>query len=79
MLGAYLIGMAATFLVLILDQVVFATYRGTRNRLRLVGHVVFEQFVFRPTTAVWRLWGLKLLLEGRTEWGAQQRKGFAST
>ncbi|MFN3216078.1 MAG: glycosyltransferase family 2 protein [Acidimicrobiales bacterium] len=78
-LGTYMVGMCATYLVLILDQVVFATYRTTRDRLRLVGHVVFEQFVFRPATAIWRLWGLKLFLEGRTEWGVQHRKGFASS
>ena len=77
--GAYLLGIAATVLVLILDQIIWVSYCGTGGRLRILGHVVFEQLVFRPATIVWRMWGLKLFLEGRREWGAQQRRGLASS
>ena len=73
---AYLAAITASYLVLILDDVVFSTYRRTRDRVLLAGHVLFEQFIFRPLTAIWRLWGLRLFLQGRTEWGAQQRRGF---
>ena len=73
---AYLAAITASYLVLILDDIVFSTYRRTRDRVLLMGHVLFEQLVFRPLTAVWRLWGLRLFLQGRTEWGAQQRRGF---
>ncbi len=73
---AYLAALAASYLVLILDDVVFSTYRRTRDRVALVGHAVFEQLVFRPLTSAWRLWGLRLFLQGRTEWGAQERRGF---
>ncbi len=76
-IGAYLLGACATIGVLILDQVVWVSYRSMRERLRILAHVVFEQVFFRPATIVWRLWGLKLFLEGRTEWGAQRRQGFA--
>ncbi len=76
--AAYLLSIAATFLVLIFDDVVFSTYQRGRDRLLIAGHVLFEQLVFRPMTAVWRIWGLHLFLRGRTEWGAQQRQGFSS-
>ena len=78
-IGAYLLGVGATLLVMCFDQIVWVGYQGTRERLRMLGHVAFEQTVFRPATIVWRLWGFKLFLEGRTEWGAQQRQGFVST
>ena len=75
---AYLASIAASYLVLILDDLVFATYQSTRDRLILSFHVLFEQLIFRPMTTIWRLWGLQLFLRGRTEWGAQQRRGFSS-
>lgn len=75
---AYLASIAASYLVLILDDLVFATYQSTRDRLILSVHVLFEQLVFRPMTTIWRLWGLQLFLRGRTEWGAQQRRGFST-
>ncbi len=77
-IGAYLLGICATIGVLTLDQAVWVGYRTTRERVRILGHVLFEQVFFRPATIVWRLWGFKLFLEGRTEWGAQRRQGFAS-
>ena len=76
---AYLAGICATLGVLTLDNVVFGTYRRTRDRLLTVAHVLFDQLVFRPLTAIWRLWGLRLFLQGRTEWGAQERRGFKGT
>ncbi len=76
---AYLASVTASYLVLILDDVVFATYRRSRDRVVLVGHALFEQLVFRPMTAFWRLWGLWLFLRGRTDWGAQERQGFSPT
>lgn len=75
---AYLASIAASYLVLLLDDVVFSTYQRTRDRAVLALHVLFEQLIFRPMTAIWRLWGLRLFLQGRTEWGAQQRRGFSS-
>jgi cellulose synthase/poly-beta-1,6-N-acetylglucosamine synthase-like glycosyltransferase len=75
-IGAYLLGACATVGVLLLDQLVWVSYRSTRERIRILAYVVFEQALFRPATIVWRLWGLKLFLEGRTEWGVQHRQGF---
>lgn len=73
---AYLVSITASYLVLLLDDAVFGTYRRTRDRVAMAGYVLFEQLIFRPMTAIWRLWGLRLFLQGRTEWGAQQRRGY---
>lgn len=75
---AYLASITASYLVLILDDLMFGTYQSTRDRVLLAVHVLFEQLIFRPMTTIWRLWGLQLFLRGRTEWGAQQRRGFSS-
>ncbi len=75
--AAYLIGISATMLVLLFDDLVFGSYSGTPDRLRLVAYALFEQLLFRPATVVWRVWGLWLFLRGRKEWGAQERRGFA--
>ena len=75
---AYLASITASYLVLILDDLMFGTYQSTRDRVILSFHVLFEQLIFRPMTTIWRLWGLQLFLRGRTEWGAQQRRGFST-
>ena len=74
----YLAGIGAAYAVLIMDDLVFGTYRRTRDRLRMIVHALFEQLVFRPMTLIWRIWGLTLFLKGRTEWGAQERRGIAA-
>jgi cellulose synthase/poly-beta-1,6-N-acetylglucosamine synthase-like glycosyltransferase len=73
---AYLAGIGVSYLVLMLDDLAFGTFGSSRDRLLMVGHVVFEQVVFRPLSLVWRLWGLGLFLQGRREWGAQERRGL---
>jgi len=74
----YLAGICASLLVLLLDDMVFGTMRRSRDRVLMLGHLLFEQAVFRPMTLVWRLWGLLLFLQRRTEWGVQERRGFTS-
>lgn len=74
----YLLGICASYAVIILDDIVFETYRRTRDRVRMAAYVLFEQIIFRPLTLVWRLWGLWLFLQGRTEWGAHDRRGLAT-
>ena len=74
----YLLGICASYAVIILDDIVFETYHRTRDRVRMASYVLFEQIIFRPLTLVWRLWGLWLFLQGRTEWGAHDRRGLAT-
>ncbi|MFV2039969.1 MAG: glycosyltransferase, partial [Acidimicrobiales bacterium] len=75
---AYLVSICATYALMILDDLVFGTYERTRDRLSIAVSVLFEQTIFRFLTAVWRLWGLRLFLEGKTEWGAQERRGVST-
>ena len=74
----YLLSICASYAVIMVDDLVFETYGRTRDRIRLASYVLFEQIVFRPLTLVWRLWGLWLFLQGRTEWGAHDRRGLAT-
>lgn len=75
---AYLISMTVTTVVLVLDDVTFSHYTGFWSRLRLLLFVVLEHLVFRPATLLWRAWGLLLFLQGRKEWGVQERRGLAT-
>ncbi len=75
---AHLLAMAVTLAVLWVDDVGFRSYPGVMSRLRLVAYVVVDQLVYRPLTLVWRLWGLKMFLEGRGEWGDMTRTGLGA-
>lgn len=74
--AASLAGASVSILVLICDEMSFRSYTGAMSRLRLAILAVAEHVFYRPLTIVWRLWGFKLFLQGRTEWGAQVRRGF---
>ncbi|MCB0995258.1 MAG: glycosyltransferase family 2 protein [Acidimicrobiales bacterium] len=75
----YLFGVLAAVFVLIFDDIVFRSYPGLYPRVKLGTYAFYEQLVFRPVTLVWRLWGLKLFVQGKRDWGRQVRKGFVAT
>ncbi len=77
--AAYGFGTAVTILTLWFDDVAFHSYPKTRYRLKLAAYAAIEQVIYRQLTIVWRLWGIRLFLMGRTEWGQQVRKGFTTT
>ncbi len=77
--AAYGFGAALTIVTLWFDDRVNHAYPAFRSRLKLAFYGIAEQFVYRPLTIYWRLWGVRLFLQGRTEWGQQVRKGFPST
>ncbi len=76
-LAAYGFGAILTVVSLWFDDVVNHPYPHLNSRAKLAGYAVLEQFVYRPVTIAWRLWGVRLFLQGRTEWGQQVRKGFS--
>lgn len=78
-LAAYGFGAAMTILTLWFDDRVNHAYPSTRSRAKLAFYGIFEQFFYRPLTIYWRLWGVRLFMQGRTEWGQQVRKGFTSS
>lgn len=77
--AAYGFGAAVTVLTLWFDDVAFHSYPRFRFRVKLAAYAVLEQLVYRQMTIVWRLWGIRLFLMGRTEWGQQVRKGFTTS
>lgn len=78
-LAAYGFGALLTVASLMFDDIVNHPYPSLRSRIKLCFYAVAEQFIYRPATIVWRLWGVRLFLQGRTEWGQQVRKGFSSS
>ncbi len=74
--AAYGFGTAVTVLTLWFDDVVFHSYPRFSYRVKLAAYAVVEQVIYRQLTIAWRLWGIRLFLQGRTEWGQQVRKGF---
>ncbi len=76
--AGYLVAICTSYLVLLVDDVAFGTFGHARDRLLMSCHVIVEQLALRPMTLVWRLWGLRLFLQGRTEWGIQERRGLDS-
>ncbi len=77
--AAYGFGAAVTIMTLWFDDHSFRSYPKTRYRLRLAFYAVVEQLFYRHLTMIWRLWGVRLYLAGRTEWGQQVRKGFTTS
>lgn len=80
MLGAaYGFGAAITIMTLWFDEIAFRSYPKARYRIKLAFYAIAEQVIYRQLTIVWRLWGVRLFLAGRTEWGQQVRKGFTTS
>ncbi len=77
--AAYGFGTAVTLLTLWFDDVAFHSYPRFSFRLKLAAYAMVEQVIYRQMTIVWRLWGIRLFLQGRTEWGQQVRKGFTTS
>lgn len=80
MLGAaYGFGAAITIMTLWFDEIAFRSYPKARYRIKLAFYAIAEQVIYRQLTIVWRLWGVRLFLAGRTEWGQQVRKGYTTS
>lgn len=77
--AAYGFGAMVTIMTLWFDDHSFRSYPKTRYRIRLALYAVIEQLFYRHLTMIWRLWGIRLYLAGRTEWGQQVRKGFSTS
>lgn len=79
MLAVYFIGLLRTVTILTLSDAVFDTHRGFVSRLRLLAFAIYESTVLHQATLAWRVWGLWAYARGDHSWGAQERKGMAST
>jgi len=77
-LTAYGLGTALTAFTLILEDLSFHRYETARDRARLFGSTLIENFGYRQLIVFWRLRGMWKYLRGRKDWGAMERKGFTT-
>jgi hypothetical protein len=62
---------------LLVEQLSFRRYRGTRSLLISIWAAVVENFGYRQLNAWWRVGGaLEALRNTPAEWGNMQRRGF---
>jgi cellulose synthase/poly-beta-1,6-N-acetylglucosamine synthase-like glycosyltransferase len=74
---AYGYGVCLAALTLVLEELSFHRYEGLGDRAALMFWSLTENVGYRQLTVVWRLRGLIKFLEGRTDWGVMERKGFS--
>ena len=73
------LGLLLTTAALALEEFSYQRYRKRREIARLVWYAVLENFGFRQLHDVWRAIGYVDIVRGKREWGAQQRRGFATS
>jgi cellulose synthase/poly-beta-1,6-N-acetylglucosamine synthase-like glycosyltransferase len=77
-LSAYGLGALLTMATLVLEEMTFHRYEGFGDRLLLVAWTLLENCGYRQMTVWWRLKGMWSYLRGSQQWGAMERRGFAS-
>ncbi len=77
-LTAYGLGTALTSFTLVLEDISFHRYSTFSDRAKLFGWALLENLGYRQMTVWWRLRGMWKYLRGRKDWGAMERKGFAT-
>ncbi len=77
-LTAYGLGTALTAFTLVLEDLSFHRYERFNDRLKLFGLTLLENVGYRQLTVWWRLRGLWKFIRGRKDWGAMERRGFAT-
>ena len=75
-LVAYGYGLVLTRFTLVLDEVTYHRNSRISDRLLLVMWTILENFGYRQLTVYWRLKGIIKYVQGKTDWGAMERKGF---
>ena len=74
---AYGCGLIFSLLALLLEEVSYRRYTGTRERLLLLAWAMLEHFGYRQATVLWRLRGMLKFCLGHSDWGPMERRGFA--
>ncbi len=78
-LTAYGLGTMLTAFTLVLEDFSFHRYLAARDRALLFAWMLMENLGYRQLTVFWRLAGMWKYLRGRKEWGAMERRGFATS
>jgi cellulose synthase/poly-beta-1,6-N-acetylglucosamine synthase-like glycosyltransferase len=73
------LGLLLTTAALALEEFSYQRYRNRREIARLLSWAVLENIGFRQLHDIWRALGYVDIMRGKREWGAQQRRGFATT
>jgi cellulose synthase/poly-beta-1,6-N-acetylglucosamine synthase-like glycosyltransferase len=73
------LGLLLTTAALALEEFSYQRYRKRREVARLLAYAVLENIGFRQLHDIWRALGYVDIVRGKREWGAQQRRGFATT
>ena len=73
------LGLLLTTAALALEEFSYQRYRNRREIARLLSWAVLENIGFRQLHDIWRAIGYVDIVRGKREWGAQQRRGFATT
>ncbi len=61
---------------ILIEELTFRTYSGTRNFLSLISGALVENFGYRQLNSFWRLEGtVKWILRTKSNWGAMPRSG----
>lgn len=71
------LGVALSTVALSIEEFGYGRYTRRRDVLRLLGYTVWESVGYRQLHHVWRLLGFVDIARGKTEWGAQKRRGLA--
>ena len=72
------LGLLLTTAALALEEFSYQRYRKRREVARLLAYAVLENIGFRQLHDIWRALGYVDIARGKREWGAQQRRGFAT-
>lgn len=72
------LGLLLTTAALALEEFSYHRYRRRRDIVRLLAYAVLENVGYRQLHDFWRAIGYVDIARGRTGWGAQQRRGFAT-
>lgn len=72
-----IMGIVLSTAALAIEEVSFRRYERRRDVARLLAYTVLESFGYRQLQNIWRLLGFVDIARGKTEWGAQKRRGLA--
>jgi len=78
-LVAYGYGLILSISSLLLEEFSFHRHETIRDRALLVIWTMLETFGYRQLTVYWRIRGAWNFFRGRSEWGAMERRGFATS
>jgi cellulose synthase/poly-beta-1,6-N-acetylglucosamine synthase-like glycosyltransferase len=72
------LGLLLTTAALALEEFSYQRYRRRRDVLRLLAYAVVENIGYHQLHDIWRATAYVDIARGKTGWGAQQRRGFAT-